>query len=55
MIINIGVIYDNNTSRERSRVRSRENVIRNKRFETIGVIRVLEYVHSEITILCKRR
>ncbi len=55
MIINIDVIYDNNVFRERPRVRFRENVVRNERFETIGVIRVLEYVYGEIIILCKRR
>ena len=55
MIISIGVIYNNNAFRERSRVRFRENVVRNERLETIGVVRALEYVHSEITILCKRR
>ncbi len=55
MIINTGVIHDNNTFRERPRVRSRENVTRNQRFETVGVIRALEYIHNDITILYKRR
>ena len=55
MIINTSVIYDNNVFRERPRVRSRENVVRNERLEMIGVVRALEYIYSEIIILYKRR